>query len=85
MGEERGPLKEVEHQVTYGNGRTTEETKGLTLRELVLEVRDELKLLRSELAKHEREPHNGVSPGQFALFVGAYSTLLVSLHALFFR
>lgn len=85
MSEDRGPLKEVEHQVTYGNGRSTEETEGLTLRELILEVRDDVKELRGDLAAHERQPHNGVTPGQFALFVGAYSTLLVSLHAFFVK
>lgn len=83
--ETRGPLKEVQHQVTFGNGRSTPETEGMTLRELVLEVRGDLKDLHARLAAHERTPHNGITPGQFALFVAGYSTLLVSLHALFVK
>ena len=77
--------EETYRQVTDGNGLTTEETRGMTLRELVIDMRGDVKDLKKEQDRHQVVGHSDtLTIRQILAFVGAYTTILISLHLLVF-
>jgi hypothetical protein len=84
---QKAAINEIHAEVTYGNGLTTEETRGMTLRELLLEVRADVAAIKVEqasvaaaLAAHKSRVDSMVTLPQLVGGLGAYTTLLFSLH-----
>lgn len=84
---QKAAINEIHQEVTFGNGLSTEETRGMTLRELLLEVRADVAAIKAEqgmvaaaLAAHKSKIDSMVTLPQIVGGMGAYTTLLFSLY-----